>query len=499
VTRRLGILGTVIALLFAILVGQSAYIQFFHAGALNGSSLNPRVSFAGLMQPRGDIVAADGTVLATSESATSGVYPWRRAYPLGSLTSGVIGFSSAIYGTWALESYYNSELTSHPQPAKSLSQVIAPISSPNTLTLTLQPELQRVAQKALAGRDGAVVAINPKTGAILAMYSNPNYDPRPLTSDDSTVATAAWKKYVKKNERGFPPLGLMATQQTFAPGSTFKVITAAAALSGRPDIFVKKYPYKAFTTLPTSNKLLWNSGHTACGGSAADMLPGSCDPGFGLMGLDVGADIMSATATAFGFNQIPPIDLPGVVSSYFPEASNFAQDLPGLAYSSIGQKDVRATALQNALLAAAIANQGVIMKPHLMAEISRADGSIARRYKPAEWLRPLSALQTQQLVPMMQNVVRFGTASGLFRASDLVGAKTGTAQTGNAAENTHNWMIAFAPANNPVIAVAVVVPFQAKSDSGAAVAGPIMRCVIEGALALAQGRPASGTSSTCPR
>jgi peptidoglycan glycosyltransferase len=187
------------------------------------------------------------------------------------------------------------------------------------------------------------------------------------------------------------------------------------------------------------------------------------------------------------------------VSSYFPDASSFAQDLPGLAYSAIGQKDVRATTLENALLAAAIANKGVIMKPHLMAEISRADGSIVRRYKPSEWLRPLSDIQTQQIVPMMQNVVRFGTASGLFRPSDYVGAKTGTAQTGNAAENTHNWMIAFAPANNPVIAVAVVVPFQAKSDSGAAVAGPIMRCVIEGALALAQGRPASGTSSTCPR
>ena len=496
-TRRLGLLGTVIALLFDILVGQSVYVQFFRAGALNSSSLNPRVSFAGLMQPRGDIVAADGTVLATSVSATTGVYPWRRSYPLGSLTSGIVGFSSSIYGTWALESYYNSELTSHSQPAKSISQVIAPISSPNTLTLTIQPELQRMAQSALRGRDGAVVAINPKTGAVLAMYSNPNYDPRPITSPDASVATAAWKKYVTKNERGFPPLGLMATQQTFAPGSTFKVITSAAAVSARPDIFVKKYPSKAFTALPTSNKLLWNSGHTPCGGNAADMLPGSCDPGFALIGLDLGADVMSATATAFGFNQVPPIDLPGVVSSYFPDAASFSQDLPGLAYSAIGQKDVRATALQNALLAAAIANNGVIMKPHLMAEISRADGSIARRYKPSEWLRPLSALQTQQIVPMMQNVARFGTASGLFRASDLVGAKTGTAQTGNAAENTHDWMIAFAPANNPVIAVAVVVPFQAKSDSGAAVAGPIMRCVIEDGLALAKGRHSSGTTSSC--
>jgi peptidoglycan glycosyltransferase len=365
--------------------------------------------------------------------------------------------------------------------------------------LTLQPALQRIAQNALAGRDGAVVALNPKTGAVLAMYSNPKYDPKPLTSSNPSVAVAAWKRYVKKNSQGFPPLGLLATQQTFAPGSTFKVITSAAGAAARPDIFIKKYPYKPFITLPTSTKLLWNSGHTACGGTAAEMLPGSCDPGFAQMGLDLGADVMSSTANDFGFNQIPPLDLPGVVSSYFPAASIFANDLPGLAYSAIGQKDVRATALQNALVAAGIANGGVIMKPHLMAQITRADGSIAKRYKAQKWLSPLTSLQAQQLVPMMQNVTRFGTAAGVFRASDLVAAKTGTAQTGNAAENTHDWMIAFAPANNPVVAVAVVVPFQAKSDSGAAVAGPIMRCVIEGALALSQGRPATGTSTTCPR
>ena len=497
-TRRLGILGLVIGILFAILVGQSAYIQFFRAGALNTSSLNQRVSHAGLTYARGDIVAADGTVLATSVPDTTGVYPWRREYPLGSLTSGVVGFSSSIYGTWALEYYYNAELTSHPQPPKSLSQVIAPESSPDTVTLTLQPALQRVAQKALAGRAGAVVALNPKTGAVLAMYSNPNYDPKPLTSNDANVAMAAWKRYVKKDNHGFAPLGLMATQETFAPGSTFKVMTMAAATVSRPDLMVKKYPMKAFTTLPQSNLLLWNSGHTPCGGTPAEMLPGSCDPGFGLLGLDLGGDALASLANSFGFNQIPPIDLPGVVSSYFPDATTFPTDQPGLAYSAIGQKDVRATALQNALDAAGIANGGTVMTPHLMSQITRSDGSIVTRYKIHEWLHPMTSVQAQQLISPMVNVARFGTAAGVFRAADQVAAKTGTAQTGNSAENTHDWMIAFAPANDPVVAVAVVVPFQAKSDTGAAVAGPIMRCVIQGALALAKGLPASGTSSTCP-
>ena len=498
-TRRMGILGATMALLFAILAAQASFVQFFHADSLNSSPVNDRIARASSMYARGDIVAGDGTIIARSVPTTSGAYPWRREYPLGALTSGVVGFSSPIYGTWGLEYYYNNDLLSHSQPPQSLSQILVPERAPNTLVVTLQPQLQAVAQKALGDRNGAVVAIDPKTGGILAMYSSPNYDPKPLTSSDEATATAAWTAYNKKNYRGFPPLGLLATQQTFAPGSTFKVITTAAAIMSKPELAMKKYPMKAFTTLPTSDKLLWNSGHTACGGKAADMLPGSCDPGFALLGLDLGAEIMSTTAFNFGYNQAPPIDLPGVVNSYFPDASAFSNDLPGLAYSAIGQKDVRATALTNALLAAGIANGGQIMTPHFMNVLTKPDGTIMKRYKAHTWLTPLDASAAKRITGMMLNVTRFGTAAGIFRSSDLVAAKTGTAQTGNSADNTHDWMIAFAPANNPVVAVAVVVPFQHVDATGAAVAGPIVRCVIQGAIALTKGQPASGTSSTCPR
>ena len=173
--------------LFAVLIGMSAYLQYWHAAALNKSDLNPRLASASQYSPRGDIVASDETVLA--HSVPSGVhdYPWKRVYPLGSLTSGVVGFTAAHYGPWALEAQYDSELSSHQQPAQSWAQVIAPLSSANSLQITLQPALQRVAQLSLAGRDGAVVALNPKTGAILAMYSNPTYNPARITNTDYAV------------------------------------------------------------------------------------------------------------------------------------------------------------------------------------------------------------------------------------------------------------------------------------------------------------------------
>jgi peptidoglycan glycosyltransferase len=229
------------------------------------------------------------------------------------------------------------------------------------------------------------------------------------------------------------------------------------------------------------------------------MLPVSCDPGYALVGLDLGASLMSSTANSFGYNAVPPLDYPGVAASYFPSAASFSNNLPGLAYSAIGQENVRATALQQALVASAVADGGAIMAPHLMSYISGPDGTVVKRYKDSVWQKPMTSTQAAQIVPLMENVVKRGTAYGIFLPADNVAAKTGTAQTGNSVDNTDDWMIAFAPANAPTVAVAVVMPFQAKNAFGATVAGPIVKCLIEGALALQAGLPTSGTSTTCAR
>jgi peptidoglycan glycosyltransferase len=495
----MSILATAILLLFVVVAAQSANLQFFRAKSLSASPLNPRNSTATINAPRGKIYAADGVVLAESFPTGKGKKVYRRVYPLGALTSGVVGFSSPTYGTWALEAEYNTYLSSHAQPPQSAEQVLAPTSASDNVTLTLNTKLQRVAASALAGRDGAVVVLDPSNGDILAMYSNPTYNPVPLTSSSYNVAKAAWTKDNAKNAEGFPPLGLVATQQIFPPGSTFKVVTTSAVVVSKPELLLKSYPVLTTTTLPDTNKTLSNFGFGSCGGTIAEMLPPSCDTGFALVGLDVGATDMTKAADSFGYNEIPPIDLPGAVASNFPPVGYFSNHLPELAYSAIGQENVGTSALMNALVAGAIGNSGVEMTPHLLNYVTGPDGTVIDRYKPTVWKTPLTAAQAGQIVPLMVDVAKYGTAYGVFPAADDVAAKTGTAQTGNGAKDTDDWMIAFAPANHPTIAVAVVLPFQAVEKTGAIVAGPVISCVVEGALAVQSGLAPSGTATTCPK
>jgi peptidoglycan glycosyltransferase len=499
-SRRIWRLAIVIAFLLLVVAGQTLWIDFFHSSALDSSSLNPRNFTTSNEYQRGEIIAADGTVLAQSVATGNTSFPWRRKYPLGALTAGVVGFSSTVYGEWALEAQYGHYLAGHSLPPQSFEQLLAPTEGADSVTLTLEPELQKIAQTELAGRDGSVVALDPATGAVLAMYSNPTFNPAPFTSEETSIQNAAWKSGIKKNIHGYAPLGLVATQQTIFPGSTFKVITTAGLVKYNPSLMTKVYPDKTFTTLPQSNKKLYNDGDVPCGGTVQEMLPQSCDPGYALLGLALGAQDLTATANAFGYNQIPPLDLPGVVASYFPKESYLAANPPFLAYSAIGQYDVSTTALQNALVAEAIADHGTMMAPHLMSYVTAPDGSVVARYKDHAWKTPLTPDEAAQIVPLMEKVVTEGTADTVgFLAQDDVAAKTGTAQVGNNLTNdTDDWMIAFAPATDPTIAVAVSVPYQAFDVTGAIIAGPIMKCVIEGALAMQAGLPATGTSTTCP-
>jgi penicillin-binding protein A len=494
--RRIRWLGIVLIVCFGLVLVQLVNIQFRRAPALANAPDNPRNEVNHYDNPRGLILASDGTVLAQSIPAAKGPYKYQRTYPQGSLFSQIVGFSSIFYGTSGTEFQYNNYLTPHASAAQSLSQLLNP-PPPTTddVTLTIEPSLQKVAQQALAAipgtnHDGAVVAINPTTGAILAMYSSPTYDPNPLASSDIPTEQAAWNAGNQKDPEGFRPLRPIATEEFFPPGSTAKVVTTAGVYNLKPSLSSYYAPVLGCFPLPNSNKLLCNDGtdesnSVKCGGTIPDMLPPSCDPGYAQLGIQLGGNLLNQQAVEFGYNSVPPLDLPGVIASNFPTAAQLSGSgslgLPGVAYSAIGQQDVRTTALQNALIAAGIANGGVVMTPHVLSQVHDAQGSVVTSYSPKPWLRAVSQSVAAQITPLMEAVAQYGTAGGVgFPASLHVAVKTGTAQTGLG--NNDDWMIGFAPAENPQIAVAVVVPQQAVSSDGAGIAGPIMKAMLEAAL-----------------
>ncbi len=496
--RRIQALSVVLSLCFLLVLLQLVNIQVVKAKSLNADPLNPRVTAKIQNEDRGDILAANGSVLAQSV-VVKGTY--QRIYPYGSLFAHIVGFNSPVYSNYGLEEQYNTYLATHTLAPQSIAELLTPRTGIDTITTTVVPPLQQLAAAELAGRDGAVVVLQPQTGAVLAMFDNPTFNPNLIVSPSRAVYTAAFRAATcgTCNPHGFAPLTAMAYQDTFAPGSTSKVVTSSAAYDFNPALATKYYPVTSTISLPQSNKTLSNFGFGSCGGDIATMLPPSCDTGFAELGLDLGGHDLAAQANAFGYNLVPPLDLPGVVASTFPSAASFLTNQPGLAYSAIGQENVAASALQNALIAAGIANGGVIMQPRLVTEIRDQDGALVFQAKPTAWRRALSKTAAAQLVPLMQDVATYGTAAGIFPPALQVAAKTGTAQAGYPViTNTHDWMIAFAPASKPTVAIAVVLPWQPISQTGAEEAGPVMKCMIEGTLAYEAGQPVDNTSSTCP-
>jgi peptidoglycan glycosyltransferase len=494
--RRIRWLGLILIVCLSAVIVQLVNIQLVRAPSLRDSANNPRNSSKVYDNQRGNIYASDGTLLAHSvRSASASPYLYLRKYPLGSLFSQVVGYKSLYYGTAGIENQYNQQLTRHTLPAQTLSQALGfdPLqSSISNLTLTIDPHLQQTAQTALdqitgSNKDAAVFAITPSTGAVLADYSNPTFDPNVLASPDvKAEREAGFSDFDQKDSEGFFPGVPLATGQTFFPGSTFKVVTTTAVYNLDPALSNFTFPRAASTPLPNSNKLLTNDGNDVCGGDIQEMLPQSCDPGYGLLGIALGADILSKQAELFGYNSTPPIDLPRswVATPYFPPPSQISPPNQAiLAYSAIGQENVAASALSNALVAAGVANHGVIMTPYLVQQITNGDGTVASTHKPTPWMTAATPQAAAQVTSLMQLVVTQGTADGVGFSPQLDAAvKTGTAQTGNPEANTDDWMIGFAPANDPKIAVAVVVPYQDFSGTGAGIAGPIMKAMLDAAV-----------------
>jgi peptidoglycan glycosyltransferase len=489
--RRIRTFALISLACFGLLLVQLGNLQVHQAASLRSSKYQP-TTYGGdpFEQPRGQIVSSDGVVLAESIPTNDG-YRYFRHYPEGPLFASITGYydvtaASAPYG---MEAEYNRYLSPNTPVVHNLSDVLTERTGTDSIEITVSAALQKVAAEAMGDYRGAVVAIDPRTGNILAFYSSPTYNPNELSWGDKKAAERYYESLDPSS--GESPLVNGVTAQRYPPGSTFKVITTSAIFDHDPSLLTFVAKEASSISLPDTVLRLHNFGYETCGGALAVDLAKSCDTAFAEIGMQLGARRLYEEATSFGFDQIPPIDLPAseVIAANFPPAQSFAENLPGIAYSAIGQENVAETALQDVLIAAAVADDGTIMTPHFLSRVVDAAGNVVESYTPHPWLQATSAVTADQVRALMRGVVTDGTASGVGFPADLdVAAKTGTAQTELSA-CSDDWLIATAPAGPgqiPTIAVAAVVvqPTGYCDGTGAAVAGPIVRAVLDAALGL---------------
>ncbi|HEX2274075.1 MAG TPA: penicillin-binding protein 2, partial [Acidimicrobiales bacterium] len=456
-------------------------LQVIEADRLNDHPANTRAVVRDFARPRGVIQTADGVVVATS-TPTGGEFERLRTYPEGPLFAHLTGYFSFTYGADGVERTYNDALTGRDRRLSidRLGDLLLEKDQTANVTLTVSKRLQQVAVQALGPRKGAVVAVDPKTGAILAMADFPSYDPNPLSAHDQDAVRETWERL---NADPNKPLLPRAYRERYFPGSSFKVVTAAAGLAtGVATPTQPVYPTLTELRLPQTTRPLRNFGGGRCGGPLPEALRVSCNTSFAQLGLDLGGDRLAATAEAFGFNEAPPVDLPFAIPSTFPAPSEFVRDRPALARSAIGQQDVTATPLEMALVSAGIANGGVVMTPHVMAEVRDAEGRVIESFAPRPWTQAVSPGVAGTVRDMMVGVVQRGTGTRGQIPGIPVAGKTGTAETGR--DTTHVWFTAFAPANDPRIAVAVMLEDLPNVDeaTGGTLAAPIAQTVMRAAL-----------------
>ena len=480
--KRIRRLGIFLLACYVALFAMLNYIQVYEADSLNDNEFNARGTLETLRQPRGTIETVDGVVVARSVPSNDR-FEFQREYPEGDLFGHITGFFPVNGRATGVEREYNDELAGQTfeQELRSFADLFIDRERTGNVTLTLRDDVQRVAREQLGQRRGSVVVVDVDTGGIIALWSYPSYNPNPLSSHDAEEARAAFNFLDPTS--GTSPLRASSFQNTFFPGSTFKVVTGSVGVqSGRVTPDAPVYPSVSTYTPPQTTRPLSNFAGEVCGGTLFTILAQSCNTSFAQMGTEtLGPDIMADGAASFGFNQEPPIDLPGAVASVFPV--DFADNLPALAQASIGQGDNSATPIQMALVAAAVANDGVMMAPHVMKEIRDGEGAVVDDEPVDVWKQPISAESAATMRQAMYGVVQGGTLTGVAEIPGFdVGGKTGTAQTGNDTNNT--WVIEFVgpPGQKPELAIAVIVENQGADETGGGVAGPIARAVLQQAL-----------------
>ena len=474
--------------LFVALFVQLNLVQVVRADRYDADPGNNRAVVRDFTRPRGTITSADGVVLAESVP-TDDRYRYQRTYPTGELFANVAGYFSFTLGSTQLEKTQNDTLSGNTPQLKlqGLQNLFSDQVNTGDVVTTIRADMQQVAKQALGDRDGSVVLLDPSTGAIKALWSYPSYDPNLIANHDFEAAKAAKTFYDAAPGK---PLLANSYQERYLPGSTFKVVTATAALESGKYTLDSEFPPVSSYLPPQTTNPIENYGGTTCGGNFVEVFRRSCNTAFAEMAVNVGAPDMVATAERMGFNQAAPIDLPRPARSIFGTVADFVNNIPLLAIGGFGQGNTQATPLEMALVASAVANGGQIMAPYVVDRTVNGEGQVLSRTKPKVWKQAMDPATSVTLRGLMIEVVNNGTARCCMQLAGgaQAAAKTGTAQLNPKGEPpaSHAWIIAFAPAINPRYAVAVMVKAapEVTAGTGGTVAGPVAKQVLDAALAL---------------
>lgn len=487
--QRIRRLAIALLALYAILFVQLNYIQVGRKADLDADVRNTRQTVRDFDRPRGPILTADGVVIAESvRTEPGGNFTWQRTYPEGDLYAHLTGYFTLAYGATQVERVTNDVLSGRTaeQQLSGLWSIFDTDDNSGSVTLTIDSDVQEAAKVALGEREGSVVVLDVQTGAVKALWSWPSFDPNVIATHDSAEA-GVWLQFLGLLPS--KPLLANAYQERYMPGSTFKILTTAAALENGTVDLTTVFTEESQFLPPQTTDPIENYGGRTCGGDLVEVFRRSCNTPFARLALDLGPSNMVEAATRFGIGESVPFDLPSPASSSFGDVAYFDDNLPLLAIGGFGQGNTQMVPLHMAAIAAAVANRGTMMQPYVIDTTRDHDGDLIDRTAPKMWRQVMSPEVANTLSSLMEEVARSGTASCCFRLANGVNgaAKTGTAQLNGPGEpeRSHAWMVGFAPVEAPRYAFAVMLKgtnAEISAGTGGTLAGPVASKVMNTAL-----------------
>ena len=487
--QRIRRLAVALLVLYVILFAQLNFIQVGRKASLDADVRNTRQTVRDFDRPRGPILTSDGVVIAESVRTEPGSnYTWQRTYPENDLYAHLTGYFTLAYGATQVERVANDVLSgrTNEQQLAGVWSIFDTDDNSGSVTLTIDSDVQAAARAALGEREGSVVVLDVQSGAVKALWSWPSFDPNLISSHDSAEA-GLWLQFLGLLPS--KPLLANAYQERYMPGSTFKILTTAAALEKGTVDLATVFTEESQFLPPQTTDPIENYGGSTCGGDLTEVFRRSCNTPFARLALDLGASTMVEAATRFGIGEKVPFDLPSAASSSFGSVEYFEQNLPLLAIGGFGQGNTQMVPLHMAAIAAAVANRGTMMQPYVIDATRDHDGGLLDRTAPQVWRQIMSPEVAMILSDLMEEVARRGTASCCFRlANGVIGAaKTGTAQLNGPGEpeRSHAWIVGFAPVEAPRYAIAVMLKgtnAEISAGTGGTLAGPVASKVMNAAL-----------------